>query len=410
MRRSQIRWRLSWRSAFVLSVVALTTAPASAELVGLWRFDEAASPQPDSSGNGHDAVPSGEVAWANDPERGGVYEFNGGNGIGDDYLEVEDTDLLSIEGDLTIAAWAKFNQFDEWNGIVSKTGLPDEGNHNRPAPYDVYLVNGGNGVPRLFVGSGDGNIGNFDAEVPPELEEWTHIAVTINEDGEVLHYLNGEINGEGFIENERIDLDQNLYIGGRADFTTNILEGALDDVAIFNEVLDEAAIGTILSGDFSAYITGGLTGDFDGDSALTAADIDALTDAVLGNANPPEFDLNGDSAVDSLDRDVWVQQLAGTYFGDSNLDGEFNSSDFVQVFTRGTYEDAEAQNSRWGDGDWDGDLEFTSSDFVKAFTGGGYETGPRQGTAAVPEPSGLILLMLGVGVILRRHRRANVST
>ena len=52
------------------------------------------------------------------------------------------------------------------------------------------------------------------------------------------------------------------------------------------------------------------------------------------------MDLNGDLTVDSRDRDVWVHDLATTYFGDANLDGEFNSGDMVDVFTVGQYEDA----------------------------------------------------------------------
>lgn len=397
------------RSLFAMSILSLSMCllsnTASAELVGLWRFDADVSPQPDSSGNNHDAEPSGEVRWANDAERGGVYHFDGGNGVGPDYLEVEDTDLLSIEGDLTIAAWGKFTSFDDWNGIVSKTGLPEDNNHNRPAPYDLYLLNGGNGVARFYAGDGAADIGFADSLDPPELEEWAHIAVTITEDGEVAHYLDGELSQEGFIGNLRVDLDQNFYIGGRADFTTNLLDAMLDDVAIFNEVLDETAIGTIMSGDFSAWIGNDLDGDFNGDGMLDEVDIDALTSAVNAGNNPAEFDLNADSVVDSADRDVWVEQLKGTYFGDSNFDGEFNSADFVQVFSRGEYEDTVAGNSTWTDGDWDGDGDFTSSDFVKAFSGGGYEQGPRTATASVPEPQSMTLVLLAVASLAACVRR-----
>ena len=47
-----------------------------------------------------------------------VMEFDGDQ----DYLEVEDTDLLSIEGNITIAAWANFVSFESWNSIVAKSG------------------------------------------------------------------------------------------------------------------------------------------------------------------------------------------------------------------------------------------------------------------------------------------------
>jgi hypothetical protein len=53
-------------------------------------------------------------------------------------------------------------------------------------------------------------------------------------------------------------------------------------------------------------------------------------------------------------------------------------------------------NSGWAQGDWNGDGDFTTRDFVIAFTDGGYEHGPRNGTHAVPEPSSLLLLLVGL--------------
>ena len=92
-----------------------------------------------------------------------------------------------------------------------------------------------------------------------------------------------------------------------------------------------------------------------------------------------------------------------TYVGDSNLDGEFNSSDFVVVFTAGKYESGEA--ATYAEGDWNGDMLFNSSDFVAAFGQGGYERGPKP--AAVPEPSsmgsGLVLLAIFVFTLRRSH-------
>ena len=62
-------------------------------------------------------------------------------------------------------------------------------------------------------------------------------------------------------------------------------------------------------------------------------------------------------------------------YGDANLDGRFDSSDFVHVFQKGEYEDGITGNSSWSEGDWNGDSEFDSADFVVAFQAGLYETG-----------------------------------
>lgn len=382
-------------------VMSLGSTPvARAELVGLWRFDAAGDSQPDSSGKGGTATAMNDAAWFNDTQRGGVFQFDGDQ----DYLEVEDSDPLSVEGALTIVAWAKFNQFDTWNGIVGKTGLPEENNHNRPAPYDLYTMQGGEGWVQAYFGNGAAEISAVRSEFPPEPETWQHIAVTLTEDLEVVHYLNGEVNGEGFATQPLIDLDTNLYIGSRADFVTN-MDGLLDDVAIFSEALTAAQIQKVMAGDFSEWLGGGIAGDYDQNGALDLADLDLISAALRG-ANPDmKYDANGDNSVNDADRLHWVSNLKKTYVGDANLDGEFNSGDFVQVFQRGEYEDAAVGNSTWADGDWNNDTEFNSGDFVAAFQGGGFEAGPRQAVSAVPEPASLSWLMLSGLLVVNRLRR-----
>ena len=147
-------------------------------------------------------------------------------------------------------------------------------------------------------------------------------------------------------------------------------------------------------------------GDFNGDGALDAADIDQLT-AAIGGSNMI-FDLNSDGIVDNNDRSVLVEDLKNTFFGDANLDGQFDSGDFVAVFQRGQYEDAIIGNSGWADGDWNGDGDFDSGDFVLAFQSGGYESGQRSAVAtnrvaAVPEPSSIVIAFLGCICLLNRR-------
>jgi hypothetical protein len=107
-----------------------------------------------------------------------------------------------------------------------------------------------------------------------------------------------------------------------------------------------------------------------------------------------------------MDRTFWVETLSNTYWGDSNLDGEFNTGDLVQVLEFGQYEDDLAGNSGWTEGDWDGDGDFTTSDLVQALEGGGYEIGPRDAVLPVPEPanSGIVLLLAAM-TICRADRR-----
>lgn len=137
-------------------------------------------------------------------------------------------------------------------------------------------------------------------------------------------------------------------------------------------------------------------GDFNADGLINVADFDIMANALATGSQDAQFDLNSDSSINTADRDTLVTELANTFYGDSNFDLEFNSGDFVAVFTAGQYEDGVPGNSTWATGDWNGDGEFDSGDFVLAFTQGGYEQGPRTGVASVPEPSCGCLAALGL--------------
>ncbi len=141
-------------------------------------------------------------------------------------------------------------------------------------------------------------------------------------------------------------------------------------------------------------------GDFDSDGRLSQNDIDLLTGVMLSGVVPPTFDLNDDLTIDQEDRRIWVEDLASTYFGDSNLDGQFNSNDLVVVFQHAGYEDGIAGNSTWATGDWNGDADFDSGDFVAAFTEGGYEKGPKP-AALVPESHSSTSLLVCISLLFR---------
>jgi hypothetical protein len=149
-------------------------------------------------------------------------------------------------------------------------------------------------------------------------------------------------------------------------------------------------------------------GDFDASDTLDAADVDMLARKIEGQRPQPwwlgnaPFDLNGDRIIDREDHHSWVKDLKHTWFGDADLNGEFNSNDMVEVFAAGKYETGEAAG--WADGNWNCDGVFDSSDMVTAFVDGGYEKGPRVVAVTVPEPDGTLLLVMGLSVWLIGRR------
>lgn len=88
--------------------------------------------------------------------------------------------------------------------------------------------------------------------------------------------------------------------------------------------------------------------------------------------------------------------------GDSNLSGTFDTADLLQIFQAGEYEDGVAQNSSWSTGDWNADGEFDTSDLVVANQAGSYVAA----ASAVPEPTAVVLLLIGLLAIARRSLSA----
>ncbi len=81
-----------------------------------------------------------------------------------------------------------------------------------------------------------------------------------------------------------------------------------------------------------------VSGDFNRSASFDVGDIDLLSEKVRRGDFDSSYDLNLDNTLDQLDRSVWIHDQAITYLGDANLDGEFNTGDFVQVFEAGKYE------------------------------------------------------------------------
>jgi hypothetical protein len=103
-------------------------------------------------------------------------------------------------------------------------------------------------------------------------------------------------------------------------------------------------------------------GDFDNDDQLNATDIDLLYAAIGTASATDEMDLNGDSTVDSQDVTELVENRIGTRFGDIDLDGSVNLTDFNVMAA--TF-DSQGQNAGngWNRGNFDGDTDIDLTDF-----------------------------------------------
>lgn len=131
----------------------------------------------------------------------------------------------------------------------------------------------------------------------------------------------------------------------------------------------------------------------DGQSVIEALTAEPLDAPVIGRPDEP----NGEGiSFSGTNRGYYTisegtaqplfffQRTAPFAAGDANRDGVFDSSDLVQIFAAGEYEDDTSLNSTWAEGDWNGDGEFTTADLVLAFVKGTYKTGPAAKVRPLP--------------------------
>ena len=214
--------------------------------------------------------------------------------------------------------------------------------------------------------------------------------------------------------------DLNLYRGAEIDITEGVLTVAgdkRDDIASY--IQSKWLKGYDGDAELAVTFAGGRTtvkaidpnpsipGDYNENGLLDVIDLDLHASQGIAKQNL-DYDTNGDGFVNTTDRVVWTNFLKNTWMGDADLSGEFDSSDLVTVFAFAKYETGAL--ATWRQGDWNGDMRFGSGDLVEAFGNAGYDKGPRPGgpnalTAAVPEPSTFVLLLMSGLVLLRRKRQ-----
>ena len=137
------------------------------------------------------------------------------------------------------------------------------------------------------------------------------------------------------------DVHSQMYFGYLPDENEPVIFGPVDfQGGASQRVMLEAIVQrdqiSVLVDEWSLLEEDGIPpGDFNKNGRLDINDIELLLLEIRKGTNNPDFELGLDGFVDEFDRNIWVKDLADTWFGDSNLDGNFNSSDLVQVFAAG---------------------------------------------------------------------------
>lgn len=245
----------------VVFVASLLTASSYAAVdlencIGMWLFDDdGGDVATDSSGNGNDGTLLSNPEWV-DGKFGSALEFNGSNTS----VDCGDTESLNIPtgGSVTMCAWVypTVGSVGAWQGIMAKrTGSYSYGINLVTGNFQIYTT-------------GASGIAGFAYDLP--VEEWVHIAAIMSKDPTEL-YVNGELFGTKGAGGGVIEAANGLRIGASGTIG-EVFNGIIDDVGIFDVVLDEDDINEIMTKGLGAA-TGVTAVDASGKLAATWAGI-----------------------------------------------------------------------------------------------------------------------------------------
>src|SRR5690554_2362541 len=216
------------------SVWSFTTSAAAPDspLVGHWKMDEGGgSLLIDASQYGNNAPLTGGASWVSGV-LGQAARFNGVS----QYASVADNASLDITGAITVAGWIKPE-------AVGTQYLVKKAQQHETNGYELSLAGSGYVFFRFNqFSSGDAYRVNSTTPYPTNGNTWMHVAATY--DGQSLRmYINGTLNGSLSLPSSPAIAVNGLplTIGAEAGGYRG-LQGAMDDVRIYNTALSAAEI------------------------------------------------------------------------------------------------------------------------------------------------------------------------
>lgn len=194
-------------------------------------FDEGSGTSvADASGLGNHGTLTGP-SWIGSP-LGSALDFDGVN----DLVQVPADPTLDIQDEITLAAWVNVRSFENWEGVITK-GLTK-------TAYGLNVW--GDGTIRLTANwgspAGGVGIGAWNSTMTLSPNTWHHIATTY--DGQTIRfYVDGVEDSRKPTPTLRFGLvNEPLTVGGDLPGQDEYLDGAIDDVRVYDHALSAAEI------------------------------------------------------------------------------------------------------------------------------------------------------------------------
>jgi len=202
---------------------------ASAELVGLWEFDEGSGAvAADSSGNNNDGAFLGNPLWVSG-RSGTALEFDG-----DDFLDMGD--VLTITNTITIACWVNPKGLTSDDGWVTRQGAYAFKSNGTSARFTTPRIEDYTSVNTVL-----------------QAGEWQHVAVTFraNQAEGCVFYLNGietdRLNHGGRQTTSRMSPGGGPFLIGANEWG-QFYEGMIDGVRVYDHILTKVEILAAMEG------------------------------------------------------------------------------------------------------------------------------------------------------------------
>ncbi|MFK8183324.1 MAG: LamG-like jellyroll fold domain-containing protein [Phormidesmis sp.] len=230
-------------------------------LVAHWHFDEGSGLTLESTtGKHHGTVISenGSLGWAD-----GL--FNSAIDFGDNisHVRVADSDELDITRQITIATWVNGDEFQTWDGLVTK-GIDS-------SAYSLQVL--ADGRLRFQANQWTGGVQNaWKSEGRLTEGNWHHAAVTY--DGEAIRfYIDGQLDSNISYADFQFDVtDQDLVIGADLPGHNEFFDGQMDDTRLYNRALSDTEILKLAESSANTF-------EYNGSTYLLTSDTMTWTEA-----------------------------------------------------------------------------------------------------------------------------------
>jgi len=209
----------------------------SKSIVGMWLLDEGSGAvTKDSSGNDNDGKLIGSPAWVQG-KFGKALEFNGT----DNYVSIANSPIFNfVNVDFSASFWMNAKSWD--NPISDARTMIDF----ETGGWNGWLVRYSEGTGTITLGGGGNE--RTALTIVPSLDQWHHVTVTYSEGGsEIKGYLDGKLDKTTSINLNLTNSTTAHGIGTNPENVGQAFDGIIDEVAVFNVVLEEGDIQNIVN-------------------------------------------------------------------------------------------------------------------------------------------------------------------